>query len=269
MGLFDSVGSGGQDWLSQRALIGQFFDPSEQNAMNALGAAPAGYQNLQTPNLQAQTYNPQAYNYQTVSQDPTIKSAQMSYLNKLAGLSDTGLSAVDEANYARAGQLANQQYAGNQAAALQNAQARGVAGGGLEFALKEQADQNASTNQNNANLQQAATSAQQRALYNQAYGNALNQQQQQQTGLSKTNADIINQFNQLNTGNQNQAQLYNQQYPNQLAQQNYQNQLSRLGGLSNANQALAQGYAAQNAANTSGRNQDTKTLMSGLSFLGG
>lgn len=246
------------DILSQIPIVGGLFDSSQDDALNQLRQNQDLYRQLQTPNLTASVYNPEEYQYQTVSQDPTLRAAQNSYLSQLAGLANTGVSDIDKAQYGQAADLANQQMRSANNSALQNAQARGVAGGGMEYAMRSQGDQDALQRANQSNLATAGNAAQMRALYGQAYGNQANNMQNAATGLNAQNAGIINQFNQMNTAGRNQAQMYNQQLPNQIAQQNYQNQMSRINGMAGANTAMAGGYAAENAANNSARNSNTQ-----------
>lgn len=280
------------NFLSSIPVVGGLFDDSEQQALDQLAQNKDLFNAIQLPTLNdykpedyqvAGTYDPLQAQATTVSENPEDRSMQMAALNRMAGLADTGLSDVDNAGFERARSMANQISNSGTAAALQNAQARGVAGSGLEFALREQAGQDAATRAQQAGLDQAAASAQQRALYNQAFGNATSQMRAQDLQPQMANANILNQFAQYNTGAQNQAQQYNlqnaqdvanqnttqanyaQQYNNQMAQQNFQNQMQKAGAQAGANTGMAQGYAAQNAANTDARNANTQL---GASILG-
>lgn len=258
-----------------------FGDAGAGDLENSAAANQQLWGSLQLPNLQYQTYtpgqlNPVMANATRVTEDPTVRSAQLAALAKMSGLADQGLSAQDNAAFGQAQNQANQTVNQSAQAALQNAQARGVAGSGLEFALREMGAQNASQNQQQANLQQAASSAQNRVLANQAYMSALSGQRGQDYQANANNANILNQFNMANTqqqneanqynvGNQNQAQLYNQQNRNNIAQQNFNNQVTKIGGQTGANQgytnALAAGDAAQQA-------NDNAVLGAGTKLLG-
>lgn len=272
-------------------LIGGAFDNTDDLAMEQLLKNQGLYSNLDTPKFDlsmpenyqvAGELKPEDALYQTISEDPRLKSAQMSALDRLSGYAENGLSDVDNAGYAKArNQAAQIMRSGNQAA-LQNAQARGVGGSGLEFAMREMANQQGAQAAQEAGLQQAADSARQRALYETAYGDRLAQVRGQDESINKANTDIINQFNQANTQARNNAQQFNlqnkqninnqnvegrnsaQQYRNQMAQQGFNNQVTKVGGQAQANTGMAQGYAAQNAANTSERNANTQLLTGGL-----
>lgn len=275
--------------LSGVPVIGGAFDDSDQQAIDQLKQNQALYSNINTPDYQqykpedytlAGSYDPEAANATTVSEDPALRSQQQSYLMKLAGLSDTGLSDVDAAGFANARNIADQISRSGTQAAVQNAQARGVGGSGLEFAMREQASQDAAGRAQQAGLDQAAQSAKQRALYDQAYGGALGGVRAQDFSANSANANILNQFNMANTQNRNQAQLYNlgqaqnisnanttqhnsaQQYNNQLQQQMFNDQLEKANGQSGANSGVAKGYAAENASNTANRDANTGLLAS-------
>lgn len=211
-------------------------------------------------------------NYELINEDPLLRSAQMSALQKMSGLADTGLSDVDQAGYERARRLGGQIQKAGQGAALQNAQARGVAGSGLEFAMRESANQQAAERAQEAGLAQAADSAKQRALYQTAYGNALGQQRSQDMQAETANKGIINRFNEMNTQNRNQtnnanANLRNSafQYNEGLKDKRFNNELTRADRTSGLNNRSAEIDAAQAAAR---RAQDERDRARSGALLG-
>ena len=207
-------------------------------------------QTVGLPQLEAFEFSPEDYQYQLAQEDPTYKTRQMALLDRMAQLGETGLSDADKASYAQGVGQANQ-AAGQRSAALMNEmKARGQGGSGLEYALREQAGQEALTRQNQSGLAQAGDSARQRALYQQAYGQALGQQRDQDWRSSAANADVINQFNKLNTANRNDATLGNLNRRNDVAQQRFTNETNRVTG---ANGLLGQ-QAQANAANVASNN---------------
>lgn len=260
-------------------IIGGAFDSSGEDALNQLKQNQRLLQGIQTPELTWKDYAPEMYsnesaNYQLTNEDPLVRSAQMSYLNKMSGLADQGLTDVDQAGYQQARNQGAQLAKGGTDAAIANAQARGVGGSGMEFAMREMANQQGAQRAQDMGLQQAADSAKQRALYEQAYGNALTGVRGQDFQANKANSDVINQFNMTNTqarnqvnnqnvGMRNQAQQMNNQGKNDVSQQNFNNQMSRATGQMNANKDVAGGYAAQNAANTADRNMWTQLAAQG------
>lgn len=275
-----------KEFASSIPVIGGLFDNSDQEAMDELKRNQALYAGLQTPDFAQYKpdqysvvgqYDPAMADATTIQQDPELQEAQQNVLSKLAGLSTTGLSDVDQAGYQQARNVGEQEARAGTGAALQNALDRGAAGSGLEFAAREQAAQGGADRANQAALQQAAQAAQMRAAYTNAYGSALSAVRGQNFGENAANANILNQFNMANTQNKNQAQQYNlgnaqgvananvtnanqaQQYNNQMKQQAYQDQYQKTAGEAGANSGMAGGYAAQNAANTDQRNKNTQT----------
>jgi len=246
------------------------LDPGrdERNAMNAanqITASNAAYvQGLEVPELKWMQFTPEMFTpemmqAQTISEDPAIRSAQLSALQKMAGLADTGMSAQDELGYYQARQLGHQQSRSGTQAAIQDAQNRGVAGSGMEFAMREIANQGGAQRAQEAALAQAADAARQRAMYNQAYSQALSGQRSQDLAVNKANTDIINQFNQANTQTRNQANQantntvndafrYNQEGRQGTQQQNYDNQLAKRQTVAGINNQMRENYLARSAA---------------------
>ena len=238
------------------------------------------YGDIALPELEFNEYTPEALLNESmkgelVNEDPLIKQAQMKALERMAGLAETGFSDVDQANLMNAQDQASGMARQNRDAVLQNAQARGVAGGGLEFALKEMANQEASERARKSGMEGAAETARMRAMQQQAYQNALSGQRSQDFQSNAKNTDILNQFNQMNTqnrnaanqynvANRNTAQTYNNEMKNQIAQNQFNNQITKVGGQAGANQGVANAVAAKDAANASNMN----TLIGSAATMG-
>jgi len=310
MGFFDGIAktlaapiTGGISSLSGIPFVGGAFDDSDEKAMEQLKGNQALWAGLEVPNIKFQKFTPEEFQYvgdyipedadfQTISEDPALRQAQLNALSRLSGLAETGLSDADAADFMRAKLEAGQLARGRNEALKNEMAARGMLGSGSEFMLREAANQEAAQRAQMAGLEQAAAAARQRALYQQAYGDALGGLRGQDLDVNSRNADIINQFNMANTGARNEAQqqnlanrqaimgantatrndaqMYNIQGKRDVAQQNYQNQLQKIGGQTGANTGMAQGYAAQNAARTNERNQYTQAGVELLgSMLGG
>lgn len=272
---------GVDNFLSGLPIIGGLFDDSQDKAQQQIAKNQALYAGLNTPTFDKYTpnqyqyvgnYNPDAAQATTVSEDPATRDAQMSAMMKMSGLANTGLSDVDNLGYLRAHQLGDQISHSGTESALQNAEARGMGGSGMEFAMREKAAQDAAGRAQDAGMQQAGDAARMRAMYTQALGGLGGQIRGQDFANNAANAGILNNFSQYNTGARNAAQQYNlgqqqgisnanvsneneaQQYNNQMKQQSYQDQLSKANGQAGSNMAAANGYAAQNAANQGNRN---------------
>jgi hypothetical protein len=222
-------------------------------------------------------YNPELYNaesaqYQLTSDDPMARSAQLSALSKMAGLADTGLSDADQAGFTKAASQANQIARSGNAAALQNAQARGVGGSGLEFLMREQANQDAATRAQDAGMQVASDAAKQRALYNQAFLQGTSSMRDQDSATNRANAGIINQFNQANTQARNQAAQGNTNLKNSAFQynegtkdKNYQNQIGKADRMAGINNEIGKTYQAEDAAD---KQRDSALLGAGIGAAG-
>jgi hypothetical protein len=199
-------------------------------------------------------YENETANYELINENPLLKEAQASALAKMAGLAETGLSEVDQAGFEKARSIAGQVQKQGQAAALQNAQARGVGGSGLEFAMKEMANQDAASRAQEAGLQQAADSARQRALYAQAYGQQLAGVRGQDLQAESANKGIINQFNSMNTQNRNAVNNQNVdqrnnafKYNEGLKDKRFGNEMSKVTGQMGINDKNAQISSAEGA----------------------
>lgn len=197
-------------------------------------------------------YNTESANYALTEDDPVVKSMQMQSLARMAGLADTGQSDVDAAGFDAARSLGDQQAKAGTAAAIQDAQNRGVAGSGQEFAMREMANQGGAERAHTAALEQASNAAKQRALYAQAYGSQVAGARDQDARTASANTNIINQFNQANTQQRNQTAnanvgLHNQafQYNQDLKDKSYQNQLGKAGIITGINTQAGAANAAQ------------------------
>lgn len=230
---------------------------------------------------QAQAIMADPSKMEQITTDPRFQQAQMSALDELSDItSNGGLTAIDKS---KLNDISNQeatQQRGAREAIIQNAQARGMGGSGIEMAQQMQNQQDSATRQNSKDLDVAAM-AQQRALdalamQGQMGSNMQNQQFNQkaqvagaQDAVSKFNAANQQAVGLANTQANNQAQAANlgvkqgtadantqmrnaqQQYNKNLIQGNFDNELKKRGGSAQAQQfnAQAQGQNSQNQAN--------------------
>lgn len=253
------------------ALGNMFGDDGSEDVLNELRANRARLDAIGLPDLQWKDYAPELYsnetaNYELAQDDPVVRSMQLSALKRMSGLAENGMSDEDAAAFDKARDTGSQMARANTEAAIADANRRGVGGSGMEFAMREIANQGGAERAQNAGIDQAATAAKQRALYNQAYMQGLGSMRSQDQATAQNNADVINRFNMANTTNRNntnmqntqlrnQAQVMNNQGKNDTAQQNFNNAITRATGQNNAGQAMANAYAAQGAANTAQNNQ--------------
>lgn len=231
--------------------------------------------------------------------DPLVRESQMGALQKLADISERGLTETDKAMLQKVRSQDDIRSRGAREAILQNARARGIGGSGVELASQLISQQGAASDEA-MRSQDIAAMAEQRALEALAQSGALGGQiRAQDLGEAQARAaaeDAINRFNaqnlqnqrnlnvesinaaragnlanRQNVMNQNTALRNQQQIANKaLYQQDYQNRLQKAG----MQTGLRQGAAAQaQAAQQAGINMATGllggTIMAGGSALGG
>jgi hypothetical protein len=211
----------------------------EKQASDAQRAATAQFANLQLPSIeemkvkleqlvlqgqitpeQAQAALVERSRLEDISLDPRLREAQLASLAKLNEISEGGLTLRDKANLERikAEQAAFER--GQREAILQNAQARGVAGSGLELAQSMLTQQQGANRAAQQGLDVAAL-AQERALQailqgGQLGGQIRGQDFEQQARVAQAR-DAIAQFN---AQNQQQVNLANMQARQQAQMQN-------------------------------------------------
>jgi len=166
-----------------------------------------------------------------ISVDPQYLAAQNQSLSALQDIiSGGGLNAQDKANLSKIQSDVNAQDRGRRGAIMQNAQARGMAGGGMELLQQLQSSQDATGRQSQADLDIAGMSQARQLdaiLKSGALGQSIERQQfDQQSEVAKAN-DIINQFNASNT---NDAARINAATKNTVASQNAANQYTAATG---------------------------------------
>lgn len=220
--------------------------------------------------------NYESANYQLAQDDPVSKSMQLEALARMKGLSEEGLSGVDDAAFFRARQMGDQMAKAKTDAAIQNAQMRGVAGGGQEFAMREQAAQEAAQRAQEAGLARAQAAAQQRAQYLNAYANQAAGARDQDYRTNAGNADVINRFNMANTQGRNQANQANVNAKNNafmynegLKDKNYNNQLGRVDRLTGMNNKEGEIRAAEQDADRKRRQAVAGMVGAGIGSMGG
>lgn len=266
-------------FLSGLPIIGGLFDDSDEK-MQAELAAYKQFMLGHRPDelnygddLSAEGYSPLEADYSTISEDPATKRAQLEALQSMKGLSQSGVSDADRSVFAEARNQADQQAQANRGAQMQNAQARGVSGSGLEMQMSALGDQQAANRAQQANLAQAGTAANNKANYLQAYLQGTGQERDQDYRAQANNADIVNNFNKFNTQSQNDARSYGAQANNNMAQFNKSGQqhaqqgtqanyLDWIGQMGGAYGGTAKGYAAQGASNAANRSANTQMLTS-------
>lgn len=278
-GLTDILfGSGGSNDSGAAKLFDQLKVPTiEEQKLILQKYVEAG----QLSPEQAEAALVEANAYDGMEQDTVGKQAQLSALQQLQEIgNEGGLTATDKAKLQAIRNEEQTASRGAREAILQNAQARGAGGSGLELMAQLKNQQEAASRESSRDLNVAAM-AQERALQAlQAAGNQGSQLNQQQFGQQKAIADSRNEIAKFNAANtqqvglantqaNNQAQAANlqnkqnvsnanvdtsnkqQQYNKGLSQQNFQNQMAVTQGKANALTQQAQADAQKKAADMS------------------
>jgi len=296
-----------QNFLGLNTTAGTSQIQAAIDALNAVGVPTA--QQLDLPTLQkyvsagvltpqqyqAISENPQVYQ-QTIQQQQsnTGMQAQQAALQQLGGIAQTGSTPIMQAQLLNAINTANQAAQANRGAVQENAQERGVAGGGQEFLGQLLGNQQAATTANQGAVQSAANNAQLalQALANQGTLGGQVQQESQQSAqaqaqaaqqIAQYNSQLQSAANQYNTQNANAAQAANlanaqaisgantglantqTEWNAQVPEEVYNNQLQKaqaLGGAYGSAANLAEQQAQQ-------QNQFTGNLIGAGATLGG
>lgn len=197
-------------------------------------------------------YNNESYNYELLKENPELLSKQVDNLKMLEQMAAQGLTAEDQLGFQKAREIGLQQARSGTQAALADAASRGVGGGGLEFAMREMANQGGAQRAQSAGLEQAAAAARQRALATQAYGSALSGVRGQDYQTAANNNNVINKFNQMNTQGRNQTNAANVDQRNSafmynegLKDKRYQNQIGQADRRAGLNDRAAEMSAAE------------------------
>lgn len=219
------------DFLAGLPVIGGLFDSSAEDIEKQLKKQEGLYDDKSNYAKYLGTYKTEQVDPSLVQEDPRMKDMQMQYLSKLMSLSDEGLSDQDRSVFDTARREAESAAARQSAAIQQQMRERGIGGSGAELALRQQASQAAINQQAQAGTDQAAAAAKQRALYNQAYGQAASDVRGQDYRTLAGNTDTQNRIAQFNAQNTNDAAKYGVQTRQDLENARMQTRLAGLSGL--------------------------------------
>jgi len=271
-GIFTSLsdGLGISSWGDAEAAIRRgagYYDALTLPELKALELKQVGEL---TPDM-AQAFLSDGSDFQNIYVDPRLQASQMKALGSLEEIGEQGLTASDRAMLGQIGTEEATRARGARESIIQNAQARGVGGSGVELMSQMQNQQDAATRQSARDMQVAAL-AEQRKMQgllqagNMA-GNIRGQDFGEQAKVAQAK-DMMDRFNlgnkqnveMANVGARNKAQQYNlataqdlankrAMYNAQLPQQQFQNQMGITEGRSKGQNALANMYGQQSQAN--------------------
>jgi hypothetical protein len=220
--------------------------------------------------LEAEQLGPSRF--EEVSMDPRLQAAQLSALEGITGVAETGLGAADRLALEEIRRQAAGQAQAQRATALQQMQERGTLDSGASLVAQLGAGQQAADMAAMQGMRQAAQAQQARMAALGQQGNMAAQMQGQQLSLAgqkASAADAIAQFNaqqrmgvqsqnlaaRQNIANQgaatrNQQEMYNKG----LIQQQFQNQMAKATGVTGMQSNLASNLQQQ-AAGAQGAQQ--------------
>jgi hypothetical protein len=217
-------------------ILEQGIDPSyiediDLSYLNALrqilpedaAYTPEEYQYLEAP-------DPIDYQYvgdvdpTQISDSPEMRRAQLAALSDLQRRAEEGLDAESEADFMRARTRAGEMARGREGAIMQNMQARGMGGSGIEAVLRQVASQQQAGNLAQMGADQAAENARQRALAEEARLAAAGDIRGQDVSLNQANANILNQFATMNSRNRQKLLNMNTQQQNKALRRGVEEQ---------------------------------------------
>jgi hypothetical protein len=139
-----------------------------------------------------------------VGDSPEMRAMQMDSLSNLQERSEEGLSAQDQADFLRGRRRAGEMARGREGAIINNMQARGMSGSGVEAAMRMIASQEGANRLSESQADQASTNAmvREQALRDLLSGSSA--VRGQDIALNATNADILNSFAMENSRRQNE-----------------------------------------------------------------
>lgn len=229
--------------------------------------------------------------FEGISTDPRLRQAQMSALEEMSGLAQTGLGTQDRAAFNELRRNTAAEAQAQQKAILGQQAARGMLDSGQTLAAQLNAGQAQANrmSQESDRLAAQAAEARRAALMQQAQmsSNIRGQDYSQASDQARAK-DLINQFNAQSRTNANATNLANKQqientraanantqetYNKGLIQQNFQNQMAKATGQNAATGNLAASLAQQGQAKAQGAaNQVSGLIGAGLAvanpFLG-
>jgi hypothetical protein len=217
--------------------------------------------------------------YEDVQMDPRLQAAQLSALEGISGVAETGLGAEDRLALEEVRRQAAGQAQAQRATALQQMQERGTLDSGASLVAQLSAGQQAADTASMQGMRQAAQAQQARVAALGQQGNMAAQMQGQQLGLAgqkASAADSIAQFNAQNrqgvagqnlaarqgianqsTATRNQQEMYNKG----LLQQQFQNQMAKATGVTGQQTNLANLYGQQATAAQQGEQAQTGAML--------
>jgi hypothetical protein len=243
---------------------------------------------LQSPELvgllEAESLGPSRF--EDVQMDPRLQAAQLSALEGITGVAETGLGAEDRLALEEIKRQAAGQAQAQRATTLQQMEERGMGDSGASLIAQLSSGQQAADTAAMQGMRQAAQAQQARMAALGQQANMASGMQQQQLGLAgqkASAADAIAQFNtqqrmgvqsqnlaaRQNIANQaaatrNQQEMYNKA----LIQQQFQNQMAKATGVTGAQSNLAANMQQQAASAQQAQQAQTGAILGAGATIG-
>lgn len=216
--------------------------------------------------------------FEDVQADPRLRGESLAVMDALKQLSGEGLGPEDRAALAQIQRQVAGQAQAQQASILQDMAQRGTMDSGAQLAAQLQGSQGAADRMNQQAMMTAANAAQARRQALGQTADLASMIEGRDLGLQSQRASAMDSINQFNTQNRTQANMTNLQNRQNVAdrgvdirnqqemanksllQQQFQNQMTKATGQTQASNALAQGLQAQAQAAQQGAQARTAAM---------
>ena len=157
-----------------------------------------------------------------ITTDPKYKEHELAALRELEDQAQNGFTARDRADMQRTENQVNRANKGRIASIMQNQQARGMGGGGMDLMAQLQSSQNSNEIAAMRALEQEGMMQDRKSAATMNLGNMSSQLQNRDFGQEAAKAQAQDAINRFNTANSNDNARFNNQGINQTAQNNWQ-----------------------------------------------
>lgn len=186
-----------------------------------------------------------------IQADQRLNDLELRALAELEEQSREGLTARDRADLAKIEMNANRANAGRQGAIRQDMESRGLGGSGLDFAMRQQAAQDAMEMEALAALEKAGMVADGKRDATMRMGSMAGQMGERDFARQARVAEARDVINRFNTGNEMNRRIANNQMRNEANQFNLEGRQ----GIANNNVAGRNNFAADSLAARQGLSQ--------------
>jgi hypothetical protein len=206
----------GPDYSQEEADQKAAIDAMQGATDEFIGGGPAQYEQggqLSTDRLGASEMG-------SIETDPKYREYELAALRDLEDQSKNGFTAADRADMARVESDVNRQNRGRQGAIMQNMQARGMGGSGIDLVAQMQSAQDANEIASLKALEQEGMMQNRKQAATSQLGNQAGAMQGRDFNQAASKAQAADQIARFNSANSNTARMQNWARANQTADQN-------------------------------------------------